>query len=700
MTDYCCVISCGKSRKEANSLFPFPKDTTLREEWIKAIKSVQPKWIPRARPYVCIDHFSKLDVITDTQRVHRKRTAIPYIFKGHTYTPEPVATIDPNSLAYAVQDAQINMLNNDLLSEDLVVHFSTLKSKYQTNLDYSGFSVAETDDSLIFYTLEDHENFGIVFKLRVIISSNMYIRVFIFEKELPKKEIKEGTMTDCLKITYFSQLQNILKRCLNLSEVPDPQFKDLIKNSITILEDARNTTDENEKTDILLCIIMNQLENLIRPRPKYISETLLFAFLCFNQSPQTYKRLREYLILPHDSYLRYLSGSLSNSKNDQNTTYLKTTIKTLEAHEKKVAIVIDEIHAKEGYNFKGLNVSEATQSNEAETTVRSFMVKSVFGSFKEIVRLYPSKECTGQDLYEKTSEILQYLQETLKLEVLAVITDNHPIHMDMFKLFAGVDDDGLSFSNPYLADRKIFLLFDTTHLYKDIRNNWLDNIIIQYPNFAGTSTSMRTANFEDLKAFHEQEKDQPVLKAKKLNHQTLYPDTTERQKVQLVDNVFHQSTINALQDNYMETGDFLSIINIWRNIVNVQTEKNYPMKKYKNPIQSMDSDSIDFLRKFTVWLEKWENHDDDDVLKETLHALLHTTRAIIAFCEYSFKTLKMKVVLVGLLQSDALQNRFRPHKRFVSEPKTEKRVFLDHSYCQEDEKNIGSKKSAKRQKCN
>ncbi|GAB0094462.1 hypothetical protein DMENIID0001_097680 [Sergentomyia squamirostris] len=357
MTDYCCVTACGKSRAQAGSLFTFPRNNDTRQKWINVIKSVQPNWIPGARPYICIDHFTSSDIITETKRIHRRRSAVPSQFNSvssniQVTIPENSApllvdnvpvTIDPcNGCPSAQENARIDQLNNDLLTQDLVTQFATLKNEYKTNLDFNGFSVAELDESLIFYKFKENASFGIVFKLRIVITKDMYVKVFLFEKELPKKEIKMGSMTNSMKVTYWSQLQNIVTRCRNMSEVPDDDFAELIGKSVTTLESARNCKDEDkkdEKEDILICIIKNQLENLIRPKPKYNAETLLFAFICFNQSPEGYKRLREHFTLPHESYLRHISGNLNVTLDkNENTAYLKTITRDLSELEKKAKV--------------------------------------------------------------------------------------------------------------------------------------------------------------------------------------------------------------------------------------------------------------------------------------------------------------------------------------------------------------------------
>jgi hypothetical protein len=60
----------------------------------------------------------------------------------------------------------------------------------------------------------------------------------------------------------------------------------------------------------------------------------------------------------------------------------------------------------------------------------------------------------------------------------------------------------ITISNPFNPDKNIYLLFDTVHLVKNIRNNWLNekNKLFIFPSFTGCSNIKTTAftNITDL----------------------------------------------------------------------------------------------------------------------------------------------------------------------------------------------------------
>ena len=119
------------------------------------------------------------------------------------------------------------------------------------------------------------------------------------------------------------------------------------------------------------------------------------------------------------------------------------------------------------YSIKVVGTAEKNTSLCART-VMAFMVKSVFGDYKEIVRLLPLIRPTGGIIHSLTSSVIQFVQ-SLGFRILVIITDNNRVNQNMFNLFSREDH---FFVNPQFPDSKIYLQYDTVHLFKNIRNNW------------------------------------------------------------------------------------------------------------------------------------------------------------------------------------------------------------------------------------
>lgn len=144
-------------------------------------------------------------------------------------------------------------------------------------------------------------------------------------------------------------------------------------------------------------------------------------------------------------------------------------------------------------------------------------------------------------------------------------------------------------------------MFDTVHLFKCIRNNWLNQIdsrqTFVFPNFENPDKK-DFACVNDLKMLYINEENQYIKLAPALSRKVLFPTSIERQSVSFCCRLFDEKNIAALNENCAVTSSssnsstayFLSIILRWWQIVNVKhlfkwirfNEKNY------KPISSSD----------------------------------------------------------------------------------------------------------------
>ncbi|KAH9363027.1 hypothetical protein HPB48_014191 [Haemaphysalis longicornis] len=64
--------------------------------------------------------------------------------------------------------------------------------------------------------------------------------------------------------------------------------------------------------------------------------------------------------------------------------------------------------------------------------------------------------------------------ESAGLHVVAVITDNNAIHRKMMSLFSEQNEPGIVFPHIANPQQPLCHVVDTVHLFKCIRNNWLN----------------------------------------------------------------------------------------------------------------------------------------------------------------------------------------------------------------------------------
>lgn len=198
-----------------------------------------------------------------------------------------------------------------------------------------------------------------------------------------------------------------------------------------------------------------------------------------------------------------------------------------------------------------------------------------------------------------------------------------------------------SFPNPSYPQMPIFTFYDTVRLYKNIKNNWmtLKNLgkTFVFPDFFNNQIEKK-ASFNHLREAYNIEKELLVKQAYKLNFKTLFPNSMEKQKVVLTDNIFHESTIAFLKQNekFHEYADFLELIRKWWLCLNIKT-KYYGIR-------------------IIVWHDKINNNGI--LTKDTYSAVYHSTSVMIRIIKFSLTELKINYVLPGKFQSDHIENRF------------------------------------------
>ena len=163
-------------------------------------------------------------------------------------------------------------------------------------------------------------------------------------------------------------------------------------------------------------------------------------------------------------------------------------------------------------------------------------------------------------------------------------------------------------------------MFDSVHLLKCIRNNWLAqkdvNKTFKFPKFSFDDidfnrTRICNAPFNTLKKLHSVESDSLLKHAYKLTLKSLSPSTLEKPNVNLVINIFNEYVIQALLTLgskhrlpfFENLAEFIQIIYKWWSVMNVKT----PMKgmhhknMYATPLRNdCNDEKYAFLNNFFV----------------------------------------------------------------------------------------------------
>lgn len=246
------------------------------------------------------------------------------------------------------------------------------------------------------------------------------------------------------------------------------------------------------------------------------------------------------------------------------------------------------------------------------------MIQSILSNYKDVVHILPVQTITAEILFEYLHKIITNL-ESLGFTVICVSSDNNSINRRAMSMFCSPPKQAFLYEHPVDPSRPLFFIRDAVHLFKCIRNNWVNqknpNRCLFPPDFhvnlpvspqnelivggvldeddafldeencgLGDSTflpgdSFKTASFFTLKKIYEIEMNEIVKHCHTLSQKALHPSSMDRQNVKLVVQIFNDHVVEGLLQagliynlsHYSETADFLKIILTWWEIMNVRS---------------------------------------------------------------------------------------------------------------------------------
>ena len=715
MPDHCCVPGCrGNYRAtkdhpfEKVSVFTFPSDPELRSKWLRMIP--RENLTVGAKTVVCEKHFAEQFIVRVDSVTRADGSVLSVRRKTPTLTKDAYPSIFPNLPAHLSEEppakrktpdtrraeisARDEQLFSDFLVDDKIATYEELCGRIsETVSDYQHWITVKESDAVCLCNI----TFTETPRMRVVIRINKQMLVSVYNGELKlDSSALEWILGKSCTLTLWSQLTNLLSHfsavaagTVNLS------VQDSVRCVAQLLRDLyRRLSDDTEhgfSGDVAerLNFLIQQLVLLFKLERRYSPEMLVFAFRLLCVSRASYSLVRDRMLqLPHISYLRKLSSIFNVNLNAHDTghiTYLREKAKVLQEHERHVILMLDEIHVTPKTTYKGgelMGVACNTTTEEA-TTVQTFMICSVLSKNKDVAAMLPVKGLTAEFLAECSLKIIKMLED-IGYFVLCLVSDNNRVNRNMFTTLCGGELQ-TSIEHPCSADRKLFFLFDSVHLLKSIRNNWLgqtdDDKTLTFPGLPGSDLvggTLHTASFAHLRALHSSEKDNFVKLAPNLTYKALYPSNLERQNVKLALKVFDDKTIVALGEHGKQTGTDVSgtqlflriILKLWK-ILNVKTTGKGFRKRDDDchPISDVSDSRLAYLNKVYKWLCDWEKlnqkQQEGRFTNETQVALKHTVKGYTELIPYLLTTLGMKYALPGKFQTDDLEARFGKHRRLA-----------------------------------
>ena len=182
-----------------------------------------------------------------------------------------------------------------------------------------------------------------------------------------------------------------------------------------------------------------------------------------------------------------------------------------------------------------------TDDCQIAATALCFMIKSLSSDYQDMVGIYPVKNLKAQTQKECFDKIMFLLHE-VGFNVVGISVDNAAAKRKFYKDFLCEGRWKPSIVNPFTGGQ-IFLIFDPTHIIKNVYNNLLTRKLFKLPVLPPLVRESLSAKFSDVVAVYDQECDKCLRIAHKLSETVLNPKTIEKVNVKLALSVLHESTV-------------------------------------------------------------------------------------------------------------------------------------------------------------
>ena len=373
-----------------------------------------------------------------------------------------------------------------------------------------------------------------------------------------------------------------------------------------------------------------------------------YCFALENFPRCRYEQLQDFLVLPNKRKIQAIISTVDVKAFDSITP-----------QQKYCFLLIDEVKIRPIVAYSGgvLNGMAKNNNNYKASSMLGIMLKCLHGGPSIMVSVTPVHKLNGCYQFEKVKQATALVEQSGGT-VLGSITDNHKVNQKYGTFFDRRNTDDFEAIHPMFPERPWFLLFDTVHLFKCLRNNWVSEKTQQL-----TFDNEIVGNFADIKDLYHDEKGS-ILKTTPLVSAAVHPSRLQLQNVQHVVKVFNDKVVTALKvKNKHGTASLVQQVLSWWKAINVSTPGDE--QRFNDPDRAMQtknsSNLQSFVELFSITASGHGPNRQRAMTHDTKKALVQTMNGLIAVCNYLYDQ-GFNYVLLGSIQSDKIEGEFSVYR--------------------------------------
>lgn len=306
-------------------------------------------------------------------------------------------------------------------------------------------------------------------------------------------------------------------------------------------------------------LVMMQL--LPKKRKTWLQNEKKLAISLFYKSPATYKWMRKNnIILPSVKKLYTWLKALEHKPgfSPEYITQLKTMSKMMSSKEKKCVVLVEEMPIKRYLEYnKSLNIIEGYEdlghlgrSSQPAKLALVIVIRGLYHNWKLPMSYFLSST------WVKANRMAHIMKDCI-IELIKIGFDPVCITCDpstkkkkMFSTFSATPD------KPYtvIEGKKVSLIFNVQHIFKSIRNNLLNGIIV----LKNSEGEKKTIRFDDFKKAYEIDKSSLTDRAMCIiREEHVNPNLWQKMSCKNAIQTFSNS-VSAAINTYVATGQLNS----------------------------------------------------------------------------------------------------------------------------------------------
>ena len=393
--------------------------------------------------------------------------------------------------------SRLEMQFEQFLKDNKIENLAGLIAKIADDMQSHGLVLHQTKSEAHLVLFSDEHPLSV--QSTISISTDLEIRIYHNGQSVPASKY----IVSSSKVTLLSQVTNLMVFAKNIHMNKSAMKDKFIFNFSRLIDQYLEICDNNHEVR-LSKFALEEVELVLRSKHirRYSVEFLMISYILHATSLCAYKRLleEELLVLPSVKTLRKITMRLDRKGGLDDTQYLRMRYTQLNTFDRNVILMIDEIYVSKRVEAARGQTFGLAEDCEVASTALCFMIKSLISKFRNMVCIHPVRNLKAETQKQCFDKVMHLVYD-VGFNVIGISVNNAAANRKFYKDFLCGRAWKEAITNN-VTGGKIFLIFDPSHVIKNIYNNCLAKRDFKLPSMHCLVPAPLTASFADVETVH------------------------------------------------------------------------------------------------------------------------------------------------------------------------------------------------------